>query len=263
MPAPVPIRLNSPGSSSRGLGSSFRVRSRSSPVGYPKISDNLPCDLCPLRDTSSWSPLTGEHPRLTYVPTSAFLTLSPACSSSNRAGLFHPTATYRTCTSGVFPATWPLRLVTACVPSCPSPRLPVPGRTRPLQSTRRRLQGIDPDGDPLLPTECLALPAPDPLLRFHLPRGCLRTPWKRLRVSSAHGLGDWVLRVHPDADLQRINRCPTYLGVPIEAFPFELCGLPPCRRSDPLEWARLVERSIATAEQSRVSAAHVPAFAQP
>jgi len=57
--------------------------------------------LRPLRGISVASPLTDGHPRPTYVPPSAFRTLSTACSSHCLADLFHPAATSRFRAPGV------------------------------------------------------------------------------------------------------------------------------------------------------------------
>lgn len=74
-------------------------------------SEHLPWGLAPNRDNTSRSPLIGEFPKLTFVPPTAFLTLSTVCSSSNLAGLFHPTATSGIHFPGVFLATQPTHLV--------------------------------------------------------------------------------------------------------------------------------------------------------
>jgi hypothetical protein len=70
----------------------------------------------PLRDKSVWSPLLAGLPAPDYVPSSAFLALSTACSSTHRVGLFHPTATSGIRSSGAFPAAKPARLIGE---SCP------------------------------------------------------------------------------------------------------------------------------------------------
>lgn len=179
MPAPVPIRKNSPGSSSHGLGVSFRVRSRPSPAGYPKVSDNLPCDLLPPsrheleESTCRRASQARLRSDLGVSHALAVLLLLEPC------GLVSSHSHVRDLHVRGFPRHLAATIHHRSVPSCRLPRLPVVGRTRPLQPTRRRLQGIDPDSDPLLPTGCLGLSTPDPLLRFHLPRVCLRTPWNR------------------------------------------------------------------------------------
>jgi hypothetical protein len=58
----------------------------------------------------------------------------------------------------------------------------------------------------LRPAECLVLPAARFPLEFSLPRALLRSPWRRLRASSARTLGRQTLRVTPATGLQRINR---------------------------------------------------------
>jgi hypothetical protein len=79
-------------------------------------AERLPWGSVPIRDTSVRSPLITGLPRPDYVPPSAFLTLSTGCSSTHRAGLFHPTATSGIHTSGVFPAAKPAHLIGE---SCP------------------------------------------------------------------------------------------------------------------------------------------------
>jgi hypothetical protein len=55
-------------------------------------------------------------PAPAYVPPSAFLTPSTACSSSCVAGLFHPAATSEIRPSGVLPTSQPSRLVADACP---------------------------------------------------------------------------------------------------------------------------------------------------
>jgi hypothetical protein len=57
------------------------------------------------------------HPKLAYVPPSAFRTLSTVSSSLNFVGLFHPTATSEIHFSGCFPDYQPLQLVVTTLPS--------------------------------------------------------------------------------------------------------------------------------------------------
>ena len=58
----------------------------------------------------------GGNPAPTFVPSSAFPTLSTACSSRYLAGLFHPAATSEVHSSGAFPDCQPSWLVAR---SCP------------------------------------------------------------------------------------------------------------------------------------------------
>jgi hypothetical protein len=66
-----------------------------------------------LRESTS-----GGHPEPTFVPPSAFHTLSTACSSQRLAGLFHPAATSRFRAPGV----------SSLVPAVPPRRWPLPPR---------------------------------------------------------------------------------------------------------------------------------------
>lgn len=63
----------------------------------------LPWGLVPLRGVDLASPLTSEHPKLAYVPPSAFRTLSTAFSSQDLADLFHSAATSRIPAPGLHP----------------------------------------------------------------------------------------------------------------------------------------------------------------
>jgi len=80
---------------------------------------------------------TRRAPTLTFVPPSAFRTLSTVYSSEHLAGLFHPTATSGIHSSGAFPATKPTRLVV--VPSPPDDCRPSPPAELPRLSSSDRL----------------------------------------------------------------------------------------------------------------------------
>jgi hypothetical protein len=54
-------------------------------------------------------------PSLVAFPSAAFLTPSTAFAASRLVGLFHPTATSRVCSTGVFPRKQPRRLVAVAV----------------------------------------------------------------------------------------------------------------------------------------------------
>lgn len=96
-----PSSMKKAGSSSRELGSppEFVVptSARASMPHSRATCDHgrLPWGLLPLRDLSPASPLFDEHPRLAFVPPSAFHALSAVSSSQCLAGLFHPAATSR------------------------------------------------------------------------------------------------------------------------------------------------------------------------
>jgi hypothetical protein len=153
--AAVPRALASSGSSSRELGLLFRVRSCLHPAPRPRLpasSERLLQGLSPLRDISSWSPLTGQLPTLAYVPSAAFRTLSTASSSTILAGLFHPAATSGIRASGVFPAARPPRLIGEPCPPVVRPEFPTNELPRWCQSLSPRLQGFSPGSDPSQPT---------------------------------------------------------------------------------------------------------------
>jgi len=115
----VPRSLASSGSSSRELYLPFRVHPALSPVRPP-----VPKHLCrtpprvpfPFATQAIGVNHSMSFPRLTFVSSSAFLTLSTISSSNYRVGLFHPTATSGICTSGGFPAAKPARFISE---SCP------------------------------------------------------------------------------------------------------------------------------------------------
>jgi hypothetical protein len=91
------------------------------------------------------------------------------------------------------------------VPSC---RLPTFASSRvapTVQLRPARLQGFDPGSDPLRPAECLVLPTARSPLEFSLLRAFFRSPWRRLRASSAPALGRQNLHVTPVTGLQRID----------------------------------------------------------
>jgi hypothetical protein len=208
VPSPVPLRVRVHPLVSFSSPPEYILLGHPSDPNAEALASNTSQGLVPIRDMSSWSPRFDEHPRPICVPPSAFLTLSAISSSNYRAGLFHPTATSGIRTSGVFLAAKPARLIDE---SCPhvvgESLLPVSCPTG-SRSFPPRLQGVDPSSDPLWMTGGLDLPTLDPLLGFQLPWGFVRTPWKRLHVSSTHDLSCCALVVHSAAGLQRINRYP-------------------------------------------------------
>jgi hypothetical protein len=139
-----------------------------------------------LRDTSTWSPLTGSAPTpcLCSAPSvfhalDGLLLLAPCGLVSShyhvRDSLFR----------GLLPAasrldSSPTRALLSFAPfsyNRVASIAPDPGV---------RLQGFHPTTGPLPPTGGLDLPAPRSPLKFSLPRVFLRTPWTRPRDSSAH-----------------------------------------------------------------------------
>jgi len=65
----------------------LRLQTRSSPFG---VELYLPWSFVPLRDIESSVHSMRRFPRLRYVPSSGFHSLSTACSASSFTGLFHP-----------------------------------------------------------------------------------------------------------------------------------------------------------------------------
>jgi hypothetical protein len=166
------------------------------------------------------TPARGIHLRASipgslYGPPSTFLTSSTAYSSSNLAGLFHPAATSGIHLSGVLPRC-PARNASSAPPYPPvvgDPRLP-PGYPDDSSSGHPASRVLIRTAIRSPPAGCLVLPTPRSPLRFQLPRDFLRTPWRRLRATSAHDLGRQALRVILAAGLQRVDRCPTQYSVP-------------------------------------------------
>jgi len=119
---------------------------------------------------------TDEHPRLAYVPSSAFLTLATACSSLTLADLFHPAATSRILAPGVSspdpaapPRRWhvpPRRWHHSPVPGCPV--TPAPGAS--TSRSRSEPRSATPAEGPT-PRD-VRIPSCDSLLRARLSQ-----PW--------------------------------------------------------------------------------------
>jgi len=78
------------------LQSACPHRARSQPVGF----ERLPWVLALLRDTSTASLLRDRHPKSTYGPPTAFLTLPTDYSCPHLASLFHLAATSKVPSSG-------------------------------------------------------------------------------------------------------------------------------------------------------------------
>jgi len=108
----------------------------------------------PLGDLSFARPYV-EHPKPAALPPSAFLTPSAVSSAPSLAGLFHPAATSRVHSSGVFPRTQPIYLVGK---SCPL--VVGQGSLLAVAHQRRspwpRPQGFTPCPSPLPFSRCLA-----------------------------------------------------------------------------------------------------------
>jgi hypothetical protein len=155
----------------------------------------------------------GEHPRPTYVPSSAFHTPSTACSSSDLADLFHPAATSRFLAPGGSspdPSGSTSSVVRAFAPLAPSPAAGCPTTPESVASTSRPAPGRDPQHrrecyPSLMPVSPRALP----LLRarFTSLEGAIDT-------LSARGLGCSVLAVPRSTNPQRLDRLATSMLYP-------------------------------------------------
>ena len=172
-----PRLLAKPGSSSRTLFLRFRVLTAPHPPEILSNLEHLPWGFLPHRDISIQSPPSGELPSLTFVPSSAFLALSTACSSRYLAGLFHPTATSGIHSSGDCSRCQADPTHRRAVPSCRLTTLASSRVAPTVQLRPSRLQGFDPGSDPLRRTDCLGLPTARSPLEFSLPRASLRPPW--------------------------------------------------------------------------------------
>jgi hypothetical protein len=136
------------GSSSPELLLLFRVRSCLLPARCPRAPGASLGVFLPFATQAHRVHFPTTVPPAIFVPSSAFLALSTGYSSAIRVGLFHPTATYGICTSGVFPATQPTRLFDVPYPlavSRKSPPIELPLR---CQILPLRLQGFNPSSDP-------------------------------------------------------------------------------------------------------------------
>jgi hypothetical protein len=206
------------GSSSRAVSLLSRVSRSVVALGLsaPGTSHGVPCLL---RDISQQSPRSRTS-QARFVPSSTFRTSSTACSSARLAGLFHPAATSEVRSPGVFPSTRPCRLVTCLCPPVVDPS-PLPANERWRQENEPAFRallraGVRRRSRLFRPRTTRSPP------ELSLPRVLLRTPWKRFRAPSAHGLS------RPSACRQRA----TWPTLATEPAPFEVLGLPFCRRSD-------------------------------
>jgi hypothetical protein len=196
--------LSSAGSSSPALCLLFKVLADSHPPEALSNLEQLPWGLFPHRDLSSQSLPLGELPRSPSFRPQRF----------SRSRRLPPLSTLRACfiplprpgftPQGISPL--PSRATRRrAVPSC---RLPTFASSRvapTVQLRPARLQGFDPGSDPLRPAECLVLPTARSPLEFSLLRAFFRSPWRRLRASSAPALGRQNLHVTPVTGLQRID----------------------------------------------------------
>lgn len=111
-------------------------------------------------------------------------------------------------------------------PSCRSAIFSSRSVARTVQIRRPRLQGVAPGSDPLSPAGRLNPTDARSPLKFSPPRAFLRSPWRRLRASSARDLQPRILRVTPEPDLQRINRRTTFCSIPRATSRSGFCDLP-------------------------------------
>ncbi len=81
------------------------------PLHHCSLVKLLPWGFVPLRDINYRYPYGCRLPKAHIDPSSAFHTLSMVFSTSSLAGLFHPAATSRVLSSGVFPLAKPYHLV--------------------------------------------------------------------------------------------------------------------------------------------------------
>ena len=112
----------------------------------------------PLRRISSRGVRSTRAFHTRHLPASGFFTLLPACSSSGRVGLFHPTNAHGVPPFRVFPSRRGGRLVTDRIPSCHcrwAPRRPPVGS-----------RGFLPDESPFTPSGGLDPQAAGTLLSF-------------------------------------------------------------------------------------------------
>lgn len=105
----------------RAVSSPRELRSPSeSSASCPPSTSPSPAPSLGSRSLFATSPVSVRAPRLPALgafPSTAFLTPPTVFSANRLVGLFHPTATSRVCSTGVFPRQQPRRLSTS--PSCP------------------------------------------------------------------------------------------------------------------------------------------------
>jgi len=204
-----PLSVKKEGSSSRELGSpsefvvpaSARV-DRAPSMGSPTSSRHQPSEST-----------TGGHPRPTYVPPTAFHTLSTACSSPNLADLFHPAATSRFLAPGG--SSPDLTATTSSValafaPLAPSPAAGCPTTPESVASTSRPSPGRDPQRR----TRCYPRPSPVSPHALLLLRARFTSLECAVDALSARGLGYPVLAVPRTTNPQRVNRLATSILYP-------------------------------------------------
>jgi hypothetical protein len=109
---------------------------------------------------------TDGHPRPTYVPPSAFHTLSTACSSHCLADLFHPAATSRFPASGGSSPDLTVPTSSMGLASAPLAPSPAAGLTRRRRRASRRPRGLLQAGIRCTDRGVTPHGCPCPLMRF-------------------------------------------------------------------------------------------------
>jgi len=154
-PDVVPHLLAKLGSSSRELHLPFRVRPASSPPDA-LTPNTSPGSLSHSRHQHVKS-TSDEHPKLTFVPSTAFLTLSTGYSFTSLASLFHLTTTSGIRTSGVIPRCQVTRLIDELSPHVVGETLLPAGCPTGARSFRVSFR-VCPSSDPLQLAGGLDLP---------------------------------------------------------------------------------------------------------
>jgi len=175
---------------------------RTPSVGSPTSSRHQPCEST-----------TDGHPRPTYVPSSAFHTLSTACSSPNLADLFHPAATSRFLAPGGSspdPSGSTSSVALAFAPLAPSPAAGCPTTPESVASTSRPSPGRDPQRH----RECYPSLMPVSPRALLLLRARFASLESAIDTLSAHGLGCSVLAVPRTTNPQRVDRLATSMLYP-------------------------------------------------
>jgi len=144
-----------------------------------------------------------EHPKLAFVPSSAFHALSTVCSSLDLADLFHPAATSRFLAPGG--SSPDLSATTSSValafaPLAPSPAAGYPTTPESVASTSRPSPGRDPQRRP----RCYPLPSPVSPRALLLLRARFVSLGCAIDAPSARGLGHPVLAVPRTTNPQRV-----------------------------------------------------------
>jgi hypothetical protein len=200
-----PRALSSSGSSSRALYLLFRVLADSHPPEHLSASSTFLGVSFPIATSVS----RVHHSMSSHAHLCSALSVSHALDGlllCLPCGLISAHCHVRDLLLRGFPRCQADPTRRRAVPSC---RLPTFASSRvapTVQLRPARLQGFHPGSDPLRRAECLVLHTARSPLEFLLPRVLLRSPWRRLRASSARALLRQTLRVTPATGLQRINR---------------------------------------------------------